>query len=275
LTIVFAITIAATVMLSTANALPVEYVRVCSLYGPGFFYLPGTDTCVNFATNDARQSTAGGTWYWRIPNSPRTLAPTPQDACEDGKLVKFADITSSDLTQNSYSRYETNTHYTPTLKPGQYIASVLYKGGFTTTQSLVSALPACPSSNTFVSDATDGSCTQGNAPVGGGGAMCEVACVSGGWEFTGNRTGVGPGNFCMYYHYDDAQSIPHYLPFGCLDTSQNVALPGTSVFSPDTPIPPSTANQTYILGANGALWGVTTPAEIQGTLSVWLCMQKH
>ncbi len=25
---------------------PVEYVRVCSLYGAGFFYIPGTDTCV-------------------------------------------------------------------------------------------------------------------------------------------------------------------------------------------------------------------------------------
>jgi hypothetical protein len=28
-------------------ASPVEYVRVCSLYGAGFFYIPGTDTCLN------------------------------------------------------------------------------------------------------------------------------------------------------------------------------------------------------------------------------------
>jgi hypothetical protein len=27
-------------------AQPVEYVRVCSLYGAGFFYMPGTDTCL-------------------------------------------------------------------------------------------------------------------------------------------------------------------------------------------------------------------------------------
>jgi hypothetical protein len=26
---------------------PVEYVKVCSLYGAGFSYIPGTDTCVN------------------------------------------------------------------------------------------------------------------------------------------------------------------------------------------------------------------------------------
>src|SRR6516225_8001735 len=28
------------------KASPVEYVRICSLYGAGFFYIPGTDTCV-------------------------------------------------------------------------------------------------------------------------------------------------------------------------------------------------------------------------------------
>ncbi|GLH75704.1 polymerase [Bradyrhizobium sp. SSBR45G] len=28
------------------KAKPVEYVRVCSMYGAGFFYIPGTDTCI-------------------------------------------------------------------------------------------------------------------------------------------------------------------------------------------------------------------------------------
>src|SRR5262249_24041349 len=28
------------------NAKAIEYVRVCSLYGAGFFYIPGTDTCI-------------------------------------------------------------------------------------------------------------------------------------------------------------------------------------------------------------------------------------
>src|ERR1700754_1467463 len=28
------------------KAQPVEYVRICSLYGAGFFYIPGTDTCM-------------------------------------------------------------------------------------------------------------------------------------------------------------------------------------------------------------------------------------
>src|SRR5260370_36541596 len=28
------------------KAAPVEYVKVCSLYGAGFWYVPGTDTCM-------------------------------------------------------------------------------------------------------------------------------------------------------------------------------------------------------------------------------------
>ena len=28
---------------------PVEYVRVCDAYGSGFFYIPGTETCIRFS----------------------------------------------------------------------------------------------------------------------------------------------------------------------------------------------------------------------------------
>ena len=28
------------------KAKPVEYVKICNLHGDGFFYIPGTDTCV-------------------------------------------------------------------------------------------------------------------------------------------------------------------------------------------------------------------------------------
>src|SRR5258707_4405980 len=30
------------------KAKAVEYVRICSLYGAGFYYMPGTDTCIKF-----------------------------------------------------------------------------------------------------------------------------------------------------------------------------------------------------------------------------------
>src|ERR671913_1755220 len=32
--------------LPAKSAAPVEYVRVCSVYGEGFFYVPGTDSCL-------------------------------------------------------------------------------------------------------------------------------------------------------------------------------------------------------------------------------------
>ncbi|NEU10935.1 porin [Methylobacterium sp. BTF04] len=31
------------------KAVPIEYVRVCSAYGAGFFYIPGTDTCIRLS----------------------------------------------------------------------------------------------------------------------------------------------------------------------------------------------------------------------------------
>ena len=48
---VLAITLAFSAVPS--EAAPVEYVRICSLYGEGFFYIPGTATC-----QDAHQITA-------------------------------------------------------------------------------------------------------------------------------------------------------------------------------------------------------------------------
>ncbi|WP_204271653.1 porin, partial [Escherichia coli] len=32
--------------LPVKKAIPIEYVRVCGAYGAGFFYIPGTDTCL-------------------------------------------------------------------------------------------------------------------------------------------------------------------------------------------------------------------------------------
>ena len=281
MTTVAVITIAAAVMLrpSTANAVPVQYLKICSLYAAAFFYLPGTDFCVDLATDDAKVPTAGGTWRWRLPNNPRTWVETPKDACRGGQLVKFGDITGSGLTQNSHSRWETTTHYPLRLKRQQYIASVLYKGGFTVIplNHLVSDLPAsCTSGDsTFVTDATDSNCTAGDTPVGGGDAACLVDCVGGAWQFNGYEQGLGGvGNFCMFYYYNDPTIGDVYTPLGCGATASQQGPPATLVFTPDTPIPPATENQVYVLGASGD----RSPApldlvDIRGMLSVWLCLQ--
>ncbi len=45
----------------TARAEPVEYVRICSLYGAGWSYIPGTDVCLNTNTGETRVQTELGT----------------------------------------------------------------------------------------------------------------------------------------------------------------------------------------------------------------------
>ncbi|WP_235935900.1 porin [Devosia aurantiaca] len=46
---------------ASGYAAPVEYVRVCDIFGAGFYYVPGTETCLNAATGQTRIATAGGT----------------------------------------------------------------------------------------------------------------------------------------------------------------------------------------------------------------------
>ena len=41
-----AVTVAQAADLPMRAAAPVEYVRVCTAYGAGYFYIPGTDTCL-------------------------------------------------------------------------------------------------------------------------------------------------------------------------------------------------------------------------------------
>ena len=57
--------------LPVKKAVPIEYVRVCGAYGAGFFYIPGTDTCLRlsgrarfeggYMTSYSRQGTNGDT----------------------------------------------------------------------------------------------------------------------------------------------------------------------------------------------------------------------
>ena len=45
------------------KAKAVEYVRVCSLYGAGFFYIPGTDTCIKLGGYLRIDTAFGGNYY--------------------------------------------------------------------------------------------------------------------------------------------------------------------------------------------------------------------
>src|SRR6476659_11061437 len=45
------------------KAKAVEYVKICSLYGAGFFYIPGTDTCIKLGGYLRVDTTFNGTVY--------------------------------------------------------------------------------------------------------------------------------------------------------------------------------------------------------------------
>jgi hypothetical protein len=42
------------------QASPVEYVKICTSYGAMWFYIPGTDTCVNANTGQTKKNTENG-----------------------------------------------------------------------------------------------------------------------------------------------------------------------------------------------------------------------
>src|SRR5215212_9299258 len=49
------------------KAKAVEYVKVCSLYGAGFFYIPGTDTCIKLGGYLRVDTTFNGSIYDQPP----------------------------------------------------------------------------------------------------------------------------------------------------------------------------------------------------------------
>lgn len=54
-------TVLLAVIQAPAHAAPVEYVKVCDLYGAGFYYIPGTDECQRADSGEIRRETAFGT----------------------------------------------------------------------------------------------------------------------------------------------------------------------------------------------------------------------
>src|SRR4051794_28271124 len=86
----------------------VQYVRVCSLYGAGYNYVPGTDICVNQQTGDARVQTSGGIWNSILPYKDGNWATIPQQECGPAaSLVKIGDFRSTDFKLNAFERLET------------------------------------------------------------------------------------------------------------------------------------------------------------------------
>lgn len=257
----------------------VGYVKVCTLYGSGFLYVPGTDTCLNVQTDQAIQQSPAGAWSFKEPVSRwQWVRSSRRNACRGGKLVKVGDFTGSDLTSAATNTLQATTPFPLNLQKNQYVASILFRGGlFATFFSQVALLPACPSPNTTVGDASDANCTAGAPAVGGGSTRCEVTCANGGWVYTGDPGGTISSNFCLYYYYPDAQGgSDNPLPLGCANTRNKANLSGTIQLTATSPVPRSDLGPVDLLLANGerSIQPGQTTSVIQGQLSVWVCLRK-
>src|ERR1700722_15425816 len=101
-----------------------EYVRICSLYGAGFYYIPGTDTCIklggylrvdvlgNTNSDDTGNYSAGGGAKNRFTNaytwrSREDLNIDTRTAAEYGVVRTFMDITLT-WTDDNYTGNLTN-----------------------------------------------------------------------------------------------------------------------------------------------------------------------
>jgi hypothetical protein len=184
------------------HAQTAQYVKVCDLFGAGFHYIPGTDSCMNDETGDTRTETPGGTW--------RTILPYPSgkwvtDVDEDckGKLFHVGSFKSTDFTLNIYDRSETHP-FSLRLSQGSFISKVIMSGGFY-------APPVAPQHGTFSSQGlADGLCIRSKDPY-------------------------------VIEHTDNGYQNPPYgndsLPIGCISNSKIVGMPAAYSIAAESAYP--------------------------------------
>src|SRR5712691_10509367 len=87
------------------KAKPVEYVKICSLYGDGFYYIPGTDTCIQVGGN------VQGDYGWNVTGA-RTAHYSGTAGAQDRTVSPYstrhrADLAIDTRTQTAYGTLRT------------------------------------------------------------------------------------------------------------------------------------------------------------------------
>jgi len=88
------------------KAKPVEYVKICTLYGEGFYYIPGSDTCLKLG------GYVRGDYGWNVANTTPAYAGT--QGAQDRTVSQFsmrhrANIQLDSRTQTEYGTLRTFT----------------------------------------------------------------------------------------------------------------------------------------------------------------------
>ncbi len=123
------LSIATALFAASTAAEPVEYVRVCSLFGASFNYVPGTDTCTNALTGDTRVVTEGGVWRSLLPYPEGKWTTLPTLECGIGRYVSLGSFAAGDFTSNVWNRKQTRGVNVPT-RAGEFVSKVIMSGGF-------------------------------------------------------------------------------------------------------------------------------------------------
>lgn len=140
-----------------AHAQPTEYLKVCSLYGAGFYYIPGTDICLQPTTGDAREETTYGVWRSMLPYPEGDWVAGPNTEC-GGTVVKVGSFKSTDFSVEIHQKKATAPFSLP-LTTNQFISNVMMGGGFYDPR-----IPAETAVNGAGTPPTDGLCLRAADP---------------------------------------------------------------------------------------------------------------
>lgn len=286
------------------RAAPVEYVRVCSAYGTGYFYVPGTEVCFNPLTGITKQQTEGGTWISSAPNAPAQYASNPAAACLGGTVVPLGTLDNGDFARNSYMRMEASLAGL-SLGQGEFVSSFLLSGQLTRVNAAHGTLrftgidgTVIPRDTAVLRDGDVRYVTLNEATVGDGGVPGETQV--GAVAVIGGASGVmAPGttltlaaatsgvdaqvtaidgfdsatvrsfssaNMCLSYR----DALGTYVPLGCEDVTQLKHTPATLAFVPRHSVAPPDLIAPVALTANlpDLLY-----ASVEGELTVAACVR--
>ena len=81
------------------KAAPVEYVKICSLYGAGFYYLPGTDICVKIG------GYVRGQYYVNTGTAPSSMVFFQGPGLNQSDSARWGNRTTSSCGRGPSSRW--------------------------------------------------------------------------------------------------------------------------------------------------------------------------
>jgi len=115
---------------------PVDYVKVCDAFGKGYWYAPGTDTCLKIGGwvrfdvkfDDNADSQTGNDYLFRSRTS---LTVTASSMTEYGPLTAFMDYRmESYQSQDSVSKLDTGWLQLGPIQAGKFASSFEFGGGY-------------------------------------------------------------------------------------------------------------------------------------------------